>query len=250
MLMSVIARQCESVPLPELAGARILITGLTSAFGFDIARSFADRGAHLILQSPEESPEMTELTAVLAESMAEIRLYNTPLETEEQATCLVQSIAQDVGGLDAVINLALVEAEAVARLDTLADVQGLISKTLRLPLRLTEVAANRMRLVWVEGSILNVVRVQPEAAGGRAMMLADILRAELAALTRGLASRWADDGIRINAVAPPSSIAAMGGDAQASDADLAAVALELASNKGRSVSGHVLDAAAAARAWC
>ncbi|WP_072393765.1 SDR family oxidoreductase [Hyphomicrobium sp. CS1GBMeth3] len=247
--MSVIARQCESVALPELAGARVLMTGLTSAFGFDIARTFADRGAHLILQSPEESPEMTELAAVLAESPAEIRLYNTPLETEEQATRLVQSVAQEVGGFDAVINLALVHAEAVGRLETSGDVETLISDTLRLPLRLTEVAANRMRLVWVEGSILNVVRVE-EAAGGRAMMFADILRAELAALTRGLAAQWANDGIRVNAVAPPSSIAAMGGDAQASDADLATVALELASNKGRSISGYILDAAGAARTWC
>lgn len=249
MLMSVIARQCETVALPELAGARVLVTGLTSAHGFDIARGFADRGARLILQSPEDTPEMTELAAVLAESPAEIRLFNTPLESEEQAARLVQAVTQEMGGLDVVINLALVEGAAVKRLETAADVEALVSDTLRLPLRLTEVAANRMRLVWIEGAVLNVVRVQ-EAAGGRAMMLADVLRAELAALTRGLAARWAGEGIRINAVAPPSSVAAIGGDVQASDADVAAVALALASRRGRSVSGHVLDAAGAARRWC
>ncbi len=82
------------------------------------------------------------------------------------------------------------------------------------------------------------------------MMLADMLRAELADLTRGLAREWAEQGIRINAIAPPSSIAVMAGEGQASDADLAAVALQLASRKGRSVSGHVLDAAGASRRWC
>jgi NAD(P)-dependent dehydrogenase (short-subunit alcohol dehydrogenase family) len=250
MLMSVIARQCETAALPELSGARVLLTGLTSAHGFDIARAFVDHGAQLILQSPEDSPEMTELAAVLAENASsEIRLFNTPLETEAEATRLVQTVAQECGGLDAVINLAQVEAGAVQRLETAADVERLIGDTLRLPLRLTEVAANRMRLVWIEGAILNIVRVQ-DVAGGRAMMLTDVLRAELAALTRGLAERWAEQGIRINAIAPPSSIAAMGGDAQASDADLAAMALALASRKGRSVSGHVLDAAGAARRWC
>lgn len=249
MLMSVIARTCESVALPELAGARVLMTGLTSASGFDVARAFADRGARLVLQSPEDSPEMTELAAVLAENSADIKLFNTPLACDEDAVRLVQAAVQDFGGIDAVINLVPVDARAMRSLETAADVEELISDTLRLPLRLTEVVANRMRLVWVEGSILNVVRV-PEAAGGRAMMLADILRAELAELTRGLARDWADHGIRINAVAPPSSIAVLGGDAQqASDADLAAVALQLASRKGRSVSGHVLDAAGAARRW-
>ncbi|MCC7250715.1 SDR family oxidoreductase [Hyphomicrobium sp.] len=250
MLMSVIARECCSLALPELKGARVLITGLTSASGFDIARAFADQGAHLILQSPEDSPEMTELAAVLAESCVEIKLFNTPLESEEDAVRLVRAAAQDFGGLDAVINLVPVSAAAACAIDTAEDVEGLISDALRLPLRLTEVAANRMRLVWVEGSILNVVRVQ-DAAGGRAMMLADILRAELAELTRGLAREWGEHGIRINAVAPPSSIAVLGGDAhQASDADLAAMALQLASRKGRSVSGHVLDAVGAARRWC
>lgn len=249
MLMSVIARSCESVVLPELSDARVLITGLTSVFGFDVARAFADHGARLILQSPEDSPEMTELAAVLAENSTDLQLFNMPLESDEAAVRLVQSAAQDAGGFDTVVNLVSLDARAVAQLETLADVEGLISNALRVPLRLTEVAANRMRLVWSEGSILNVVRVQ-DATGGRAMMLADVLRAELAELTRGLAARWADQGIRINAIAPPSSIAAMGGDAQASDADLASIALQLASRKGRSVSGHVLDAAGAARRWC
>ena len=250
MLMSVIARTCETVALPELAGARVLITGLTSTSGFDVARAFADHGARLILQSPEDSPEMTELAAVLAENSSEIKLFNAPFADDAAAARLVQSAAQEFGGLDAVINLVPVEASAVRSLETGTDVEALIGDVLRRPLRLTEVAANRMRLVWVEGSILNVVRV-PDLKGGRAMMLADVLRAELAALTRGLAQQWAEHGIRINAVAPSSSVAVLGGDAhQASDADLATIALQLASRRGRSVSGHVLDGVGASRRWC
>jgi len=249
MLMSVIQRECEYVVLPELAGARVLIAGVTSTFGFDVARAFADHGARLILQSPEESSEMTELAAVLTENSSDIRFFNTPLASDEDARRLMQTAAQDFGGIDAVINLVSTPGEAIRRLETPQDMDALVASTLRLPLRMTEIAANRMRLVWVEGSILNVVRMQ-DAAGGRAMMAADVLRAELADMTRGLAQDWAANGIRINAVAPPSSIAAMGGDAQASDADLAAIALQLASRKGRSVSGHVLDAAGASRRWC
>lgn len=247
MLMSVIQRECEYVVLPELAGARVLIAGVTSTFGFDIARAFADHGARLILQSPEESSEMTELAAMLAENSSDIRFFNTPLETDEDVRRLTQTAAQDFGGIDAVINLVSISGEAVRRLETPEDMDALVASTLRRPLRMTEIAANRMRLVWVEGSILNVVRMQ-DATGGRAMMAADVLRAELADLTRGLAQEWAANGVRINAVAPPSSIAAM--EAQASDADLAAIALQLASRKGRSVSGHVLDAAGASRRWC
>jgi NAD(P)-dependent dehydrogenase (short-subunit alcohol dehydrogenase family) len=161
----------------------------------------------------------------------------------------VQAAVQNFGGVDAVVNLVPVAARAVQSLETSEDVERLISDALRVALCVTETAANRMRLVWAEGSILNVVRV-PDRTGGRAMMLADMLRMELAHLTRGLAHQWAAHGIRINAIAPPSSISAMSGDVAASDADLAAIALQLASAKGRSVSGHVLDAAGAARRWC
>jgi len=247
MLMSVIARSCEPVALPELKGARVLITGLTPAFGFDIARAFADHGAHLVIQSPDDSPEMTELAAVLAESSSEMRLFTTALDTNEAASRFMQSAAQDAGGFDVVVNLVTIGG--ASRLESADDVEDMISDALFLPLRLTEVAANRMRLVWAEGGILNVVRMA-DAAGGRAMMLADMLRAELSDLTRGLARQWTEQGIRINAVAPPTSIAAMGGEGQASEADVAAIALQLASRKGRSVSGHVLDAAGAARRWC
>jgi NAD(P)-dependent dehydrogenase (short-subunit alcohol dehydrogenase family) len=249
MLMSVISRSCEFVTMPELAGARVLITGLTSGCGFDVARGFADHGARLVLQSPEESPEMTELAAVLAENTSDLRLFNDPLRDDDEAQRLVQNAVKGLGGLDAVVNLVTVDAGAVARLDTADEVEALVARVLRLPLRLTEIAANRMRLTWVEGAILNVIRV-PDARGGSAMMFADVLRATLAELTRGLAEEWAAHGVRINAVAPPSSIAVMAGDAAASDADLAAVALRVASSKGRSVSGHVLDAEGASRRWC
>lgn len=249
MSMSVIARACDCVALPELAGCRVLVTGLTSDFGFDVARSFADHGARLIVQSPEASPALTEIATLLADNAREMHLFNTPLESEADAARLVQTVAQELGGIDAMVNLASVESGTVDGLETPADVERLVSEVLRLPLRLTEVAANRMRLIWRQGVILNAVRM-PNASGGRAMMLADVLRAELAALTRGLAREWAEHGISINAVAPPSSIAVLTGDTEASDADLAAVAIELASGKGQGVSGYVLDAAGSAGRWC
>ena len=249
MLMSVIARCAESVATPEITGSRVLISGLTATAGFDIARTFADHGARLVVQSPDDGPEMTELGAVLAENAAEVRLFNDPLTSDEDARRLIQTTVQDFGGLDAVINLVSVDADAIAALETMEDVEGLVAETLRFPFMLTEFAANRMRVVWTEGMILNVVRIG-SSRSGRAMMFADVLRARLADITRGLAEEWADAGIRVNAIAPPSSVAAMSGDVAASDADLATVALDLASRKARSVTGHVLDAEGAARRWC
>lgn len=249
MLMSVIARQCAFVSSPELQGARVLITGLSPAIGFDMARAFADHGARLVVQATEDTPEMTEIAAVLAESSSEIRLFTDPLTDDVEATRLVQTAVHGLGGLDSVVNLVSLDASAADGLETAEDVERLVARTLRVPLRITETAANRMRLTLTEGSILTVVHLA-EGRGGRRAMLADVLRARLADLTRGLAQAWAAHGISINAVAPPSSIGALTGEVQASDADLAVVALSLADRKGRAVSGHLLDAEGAAWRCC
>jgi NAD(P)-dependent dehydrogenase (short-subunit alcohol dehydrogenase family) len=249
MLMSGIARGCECVALPELAGSRVLITGLTSTCGFDVARAFADSGARIVLQSPEDSQEMVELAAVLAESSSDIRMFNDPLAGEADAARLVQSAIKEFGGIDCVVNIAAIDGVAAGRLETGEDMEATVARALCVPLHVTEVAANRMRLVWTEGSVLNIVRIH-DAPGGRAMMLGDMLRALLGDLTRGLATRWSEHGIRINGIAAPTSVATISGETAASETDLAAVAVQLASGKARSVSGHVLDAAGAARRRC
>src|SRR6185295_5964021 len=53
MLMSVIEGARSAPAYPELAGKRVLITGLSSSCGVDIARAFADHKARLILQFDE-----------------------------------------------------------------------------------------------------------------------------------------------------------------------------------------------------
>jgi NAD(P)-dependent dehydrogenase (short-subunit alcohol dehydrogenase family) len=249
MFMSVLTHPFALTGAPELAGSRVLITGLTSGLGFEIARAFADHGARLVVQSPEDSPEITELASLLAENSSEMRLFSYPLESEAEAVRIVQGAVKDFGTFDVAINLASVDTEAVAGVETAEEADALVADALRLPFRLTEVVANRMRLTHAEGSILTIVR-GAEAVRGPGLMLADVMRAELQDMTRGLAAQWAEAGIRVNAVGPVSSVAAMDGAAVASEADLAAVALQLASRKGRSVSGYVLDAAGAARRWC
>ena len=49
MLMSVIEGSRSVPAYPELAGKRVLITGLTSACGVDIVRAFADHKVRLHL---------------------------------------------------------------------------------------------------------------------------------------------------------------------------------------------------------
>ncbi len=248
MFMSAVARELNGRVYPELAGARVMITGLTAKAGVDVARVFAEHKGRLVIQSPEASQEITELAGVLAQSAAAVKLFNDPFTSADDAVRFAQGPAQDYGGLDAVINL--VEIDGSACVDpSFAGVEAMVSDKFLGATLMTRVAANRMRLTLSEGLILNVAICS--GADDRARAFSDVARATLAALTRGEAAQWGEHGIRINAIAPRLPGAESDAEVKApSGADIAALALYLASNKGRGLSGQLFDAEGVAARRC
>ena len=70
-------------------------------------------------------------------------------------------------------------------------------------------------------------------------------------MTRREAQTWADKGLRINAIGPRGAMdEAQGGACLTSGTDIAALALYLASRKGRQLTGHVFDAEGVAANGC
>jgi NAD(P)-dependent dehydrogenase (short-subunit alcohol dehydrogenase family) len=238
MLMSVIEPELASSVYGELAGARVLITGLRASGGVDVARSFADHRARLIIQTDDLSPELVELTAHLGEHASEIRLFDEPLDCQESAVRLAQKSATAYGGFDVVVNF--IDARPPRGLPgDFDEISDYVSDTLLPATLVTRVAANRMRLMRTEGSILNIVSMPPPA-NARARALSSVVRATLSDLTRREAQTWADAGIRVNAIGPRSADGL--GHCLASEPEIASLALYLASRKGRELSGQVFDA--------
>lgn len=246
MFMSVVASVPGIAIYPELAGARVLLTGLTPQVGVDVARAFADHKARLFVQTPALTPEMTELAAVLNENASELKIYDRPLKAPEDGVRLAQAACQAMGGLDVVVNFMPISASEFAGLARAEDIEDLVVEKLTPATHVTRTAANRMRLTWTEGSVLNVVAMaQPGSAQEAA--LAGLMRTALALMTRAEASAWADHAIRINAIGPRGAGLEPAGACLASEPEIAALALHLASRAGRSLSGHVFDAEQAAR---
>ncbi len=251
MLMSVVSHADVAEIYPELAGARVLVTGLTPAAGVDLARAFADHKARLVLQTPGETPETTELAALLAQTASEIKLFTDPLGSGDAAIAFAKTAAQAFGGLDAAINIVSIQSSDLAGLTTTADIEALVSAKLGPALEMTRVIANRMRLTLGTGLVLNVV-VAPAARTGAEAALIGVLRATLAAITRAEAETWASQAIRINAIAPRIALPGEtpSGACLTSEPDIAALALHLASKKGRQLTGHVFDAEGVAARDC
>ena len=243
MFMSVLDSGHTAVRYGELAGTRVMITGLSVDHGVDIARAFADHKARLVLQSTSaDQPETMALLSVLAEAAHEITVFDTPLDTAAHAQAFAQKGAQSYGSLDAVVNIVAIRAHELSGLESMEDIETFIGTKLQKVAVITRIAANRMRMMLTEGLILNVI-VAPDKLTKGGALIVGMVRSALASMTRIEAEAWAANGIRINAIGPT---AALPGDktaaALASEPEMASVALYLASKRAHGLSGHVFDA--------
>ncbi len=244
MVTGLVESQTRHALYPELFGARVLITGVQPAHGVDIVRAFAEAGCRLVLQMPDMTPELDVVLEDVARTAEEVRVSEATIRSETDALAFAQSAVKSYGGLEAVINLAQLNDAALGPDATVKDVEDLLVATLGCPLRMTEVIANRMQLTWTQGLILNIVtQAQPQTH--QAALLGRFAHGALANLTRTVGERWADRAIRVNAITPglcdgfeddlwPHRLH--------SEAQIAVLALRLASRRGQSLSGMVFDA--------
>lgn len=223
---------------PEITGQRVLITGISSSRGIDMARAFAEHGARLVLQISDACRETEALLEMIAPMTLDVEASVERFEDSAGFVKFARNAVTRFGGIDTVVNLISLEAASHAG-TSLAAVESRISDLFAGPLLLSRVAANRMRLTQTEGLVLNVACPPFEAdAGARAF--ASLAKATLAAMTRSEARNWAGDGIRFNAIAPVQSLG--GAPRLSSEADMAALALYLAAGRGSALAGQVFEA--------
>jgi NAD(P)-dependent dehydrogenase (short-subunit alcohol dehydrogenase family) len=239
MLMSVIEGARSAPAYPELAGKRVLITGVSSACGVDVARAFAEHRARLILQFAEESEAMQGIAEMVAPHALDVEVYGPVGSDSDAIVQFSRTVAQSFGRLDVVINLVPLDAD---RLDPAADaatVERLVAERLMLPFLLSKIAANRMSICYAEGLVLNIATLAGRRAGA-AQAFATVAKSALSAMTRAQAQEWASRAIRFNAIAPQTLAPASPG--LCGEPDMAALALYLASGRGKELSGHVFEA--------
>lgn len=223
----------------DLAGKRVLVTGVSESHGVEIARAFADHRARLVLHVASLTPEMEALGAIVAESALDVRMYDGPLASTDDAVRLARSAVQAFGGLDAVVNIAKISPPAGGTAASQNDVEDTVSRLLTAACLVSKVAANRMRVTLTEGAIINVAMLPPRPCAATKAVAA-LVRSTLANLTHSEATQWAPYGIRINAVAP-ATLGGRGPDGITGEPDIASLALHLASASGHQLSGLVFE---------
>jgi len=240
MLMSII-EGAQSVPAyPELAGKRVLIAGLTSACGVDIVRAFAEHKARLVLQLDETSESTQAIAEIAAPHALDIKAFGPVAADPEGVARFARNAVQAFGGLDVVVNLVPLAVPRLQPSATTSDIERIVAARLLVPCLLSRIAANRMALVMTAGLILNVAALAPPIEGP-ARAFASVVKAAMTGMTRAQAEEWAGKAIRFNAIAPQTA-EAPAQPGLAGEAQVAALALYLASGRGKALSGHVFEA--------
>jgi NAD(P)-dependent dehydrogenase (short-subunit alcohol dehydrogenase family) len=240
MLMSVVEGARSAPAYPELAGKRVLVTGVSSRCGVDLARSFADHKVRLILQFDELSDETHAIAEIAAPAALDIRAFG-PVAPEAHAVVeFARSAMLAFGRLDAVINLVALAPAAVGIATSLGEIERRVARRLLLPCLIGKIAANRMALSYIEGLILNVAMLTPPL-NGPARAFACVAKTALTAMTRAQAEEWAGKAIRFNAICPETADP-RARPRLAGEPEVAELALYLASGRGKALSGQVFEA--------
>lgn len=168
----------------------IFITGATSGIGEGIAQAFVRDGAQVIATGATQQ-EVQKASSLANNKGIDFRV----LDVRDDAA--VQTMVKGIGELDVVVNCAGViqrslelEAEAFART---IDIN--LNGTMRV------CAAARAGLKARRGCIVNTASMLSFFGGGLVPGYS-ASKGGVAQLTKSLAIAYADDGIRVNAVAP------------------------------------------------
>jgi len=184
----------------KLLGKKALVTGGDSGIGRAAAIAYAREGADVAINYlPAEEPDAREVVALIrAEGRKAVAL---PGDLRDERFCrrLVAQAAEQLGGLDILVNNA---ARQQTR-PTIADISSqdfddTMKTNVYAPFWLTKAALERM------GPGAVIVNTSSEQAGDPSEDIVDyaLTRAAVLNFTKGMAKQLASRGIRVNAVAP------------------------------------------------
>lgn len=184
----------------RLAGKRALITGGDSGIGRAAAIAYAREGADVAINYlPAEEPDAREVVALIRAEGRKAVAIPGDLRDERFCRRLVAQAADQLGGLDILVNNA---ARQQTR-PTIADISSqdfddTMKTNVYAPFWLTKAALERM------GPGAVIVNTSSEQAGDPSKDIVDyaMTRAAVLNFTKGMAKQLAPRGIRVNAVAP------------------------------------------------
>lgn len=180
----------------RLTGKIAIVTGGTSGIGETTVRLFVSEGARVVIVARRAGPG-EQLVAELGPDAT--RFISGDVASEATARTAID-LAESWGGLDVLVNNAAMDWVSPILDTSEADVRRVLDTNFIGAFLMQREAARRM-LERRRGSIINLTS-RNASVGVPTMGLYAAAKGALLSLTRASAIEWADQGIRVNAVAP------------------------------------------------
>ena len=186
----------------RLEGQVALITGGDSGIGRAVAIAYAREGADVAFTYlPEEQPDADATSALVTEAGRRVLPMALDLRTSDACDEAVRRTADELGGLDVLVNNAGYQMARDHAVDDLSDdrIDRTFKTNLYAPMWLVRAAAPHLRKR--PGCIVNNASIQAFEPSETLLDYA-ATKAAINNLTVNLAASLGGDGVRVNAVAP------------------------------------------------
>lgn len=183
----------------NLKGRRVLVTGSSRGIGKAIALELAARNATLVVHGPADSDELrTSYRDVCRRSPSSIMIH-ADLSESAQISAMFETIEQELGGLDVLVNNAATQTPSPLIDLEEKDWDRVLTVNLKAPFLCAQHAARSMYKGGRGGKIVNISSVHAYAPR-RHYAHYSVAKAGLEQLTRCLALELAEYNIQANAV--------------------------------------------------
>lgn len=183
----------------ELAGKVAVITGGASGIGRATVELFVAEGARVVIADVQD-----DLGEALAKELGDAAVFqHTDVADPEQVQAVVDLALNRFGGLDVMFNNAGISCAAFPDFldDTLLDFDRVMRVNVLGPMLGTRNAARAMKAAGKGGAILNTSSIAGTLAG-HAMMTYRASKAALIQFSKSAAIDLARYGIRVNCIVP------------------------------------------------
>ena len=175
----------------------VIVTGASQGIGAAVVKAFLERGYNVVGTS-RSATKSAELKA-----SDKLVLADGDIGQEATAQKVVQAAIHKFGSIDAVVNNAGIFSAKPFTDYSAADFHALVSTNLEGYLYITQLAVKQMLAQKSGGSVVSITTSLVEnPIYGVSASVPMITKGGLDAITRSLASEYAKEHIRFNAVAP------------------------------------------------
>ncbi|KAA0942213.1 SDR family oxidoreductase [Streptomyces apricus] len=185
----------------QLTDRKAVLTGGDSGIGRAVAIAFAREGADVLFTHlPEEAGEARETARLVEEAGRKAVAVPCDIREEEQCRRLVERAVEEFGRIDILVNNAAYQMSQPDGISAITTEQ--FDRVMRTNLYgmfwLSKMSLEHMP---AGGSIINTTSVQAYQPSPHLLDYA-MTKGAIVTFTQGLAQMVAEDGIRVNAVAP------------------------------------------------